>query len=158
MAMPGQSMTSENITRHLVSVSSAVRQRITDGLVERGLTPSLAVTQLIPNLPPEGLGMSALAERAGLSLQRAGQLVQQLEDDDFVRRVTDPSDRRARRVVYTERGEKLLAAVDELVAEVLDELEGILGKRRFQTLRRDLATLDAALGGSTESLRVARNR
>ena len=156
--MAGKSLTDSRITRHLVSVSSAIRRRISDGLLERGLPPSLAVTQLIPNLPPEGLGMSALAERAGLSLQRAGQLVQELEEASYARRVPDENDGRARRVVYTARGERLLAAVDDLVAEVVAELEEVLGKRRLHSLQRDLAALDEALTGSDEGLRVAGGR
>ncbi|MEZ4217486.1 MAG: MarR family transcriptional regulator [Myxococcota bacterium] len=144
-----------HVIRHLIAVSAALRVAITEGLVERGhrLTPS--VTELVPNLPAEGLGMSALAERAGVSVQRAGQLVAQLEADGYVERVADPADGRARRVVYTRRGRKLLTDIDALLDEATDQLVGILGKARYERLLRDLADLDAALADSERGLRMS---
>jgi DNA-binding MarR family transcriptional regulator len=144
-----------HISRHLVSVSSAVRTRVSNGLQQRGHRPSIAVTHLVPNLPADGLGMSALAERSGLSIQRAGQLVAQLEDDGYVQRVPDERDGRARRVVYTRRGRKLLADIDELLEEVRERFDTILGKRRAEQLLRDLADLDRELNGPDRGLRIA---
>ncbi|MCA9509612.1 MAG: MarR family transcriptional regulator [Myxococcales bacterium] len=99
--------------------------------------------------------MSALAERAGVSVQRAGQLVAQLEADGYVERVADPADGRARRVVYTRRGRKLLTDIDALLDEATDQLVGILGKARYERLLRDLADLDAALADSERGLRMS---
>lgn len=144
-----------HVSRHLIAVSTALRARVTQSLLAKGhdLTPS--VTELVPNLPPEGLGMSALAERAGVSVQRAGQLVAQLESDGYVERVADDSDGRARRVMYTRRGRKLLSDIDSALVEITDELTAVLGKARYERLVGDLAELDAALGGSERGLRIA---
>jgi DNA-binding MarR family transcriptional regulator len=143
-----------DISRHLVLVSSAVRIRIADGLRERGHKLTVAVTHIVINLPAEGLGMSALSARAGLSLQRAGQLVAQLEEDGYVKRVADEEDGRARRVVYTRRGKRLLRDIDALVAETNAFLASIVGKDRFEQLRADLARLDRVLNERAEGVRV----
>ncbi|MBW2270711.1 MAG: MarR family transcriptional regulator [Deltaproteobacteria bacterium] len=143
-----------HISRHLVSVSSAVRTRISDGLRERGHRLTVSVSHLVPNLPAEGLGMSALAERAGLSIQRAGQLVQQLEDDGYLTRVPDARDGRARRVVYTRRGRKLLGDIEALQVEITEQLDEILGKQRTEQLLVDLAELDRELNRSESGVRV----
>ena len=143
-----------HISRHLVSVSSAVRLHVSDGLRERGHVPSAATTHIVPNLPESGLGMSALAARAQLSLQRAGQLVQQLEDEGYVERVADANDGRARRVVYTRRGKRLLTDIEELLEETTERFTAILGKRGFERLQKDLEALDRALNGEEAGVRV----
>jgi DNA-binding MarR family transcriptional regulator len=131
-----------------------VRIRIADGLRERGHKLTVAVTHIVINLPAEGLGMSALAARAGLSLQRAGQLVAQLEEDGYVQRVPDDEDGRARRVVYTRRGRRLLRDIDSLVDETNALLASIVGEGRFEQLRADLARLDRVLNERAEGIRV----
>jgi len=143
-----------NISRYLVLVSSAVRVRIAEGLLERGHDLSVAVTHIVSNLPAGGLRMSALAQRAGLSLQRAGQLVAQLEEDGYVERVPDPRDGRARRVVYTRRGQRLLRDIDVMLEETNTLLAEVVGKSRFGKLVSDLAKLDQALNSSVEGVRV----
>ena len=143
-----------NISRSLVLVSSAVRLRISLGLRERGHDLTVAVTHIVTNLPPEGLRMSALAERAGLSLQRAGQLVAQLEADRYVQRVADIDDGRARRVVYTRRGERLLRDIDVMLEETNDLLAQVVGESRFEKLIEDLDKLDRALNSSLAGVRV----
>lgn len=143
-----------HISRHLVAVSSAVRMHVSDGLRERGHVPSPATTHIIPNLPADGLGMSALAARAGLSVQRAGQLVQQLEDEGYVERVADENDGRARRVVYTRRGRRLLGDIEELLEETTERFTEVLGKRGFERLRKDLRALDHALNGEEGGVRI----
>jgi predicted transcriptional regulator len=126
-----------DISRHLVLVSSAVRIRIADGLRERGHKLTVAVTH-----------------SAGLSLQRAGQLVAQLEEDGYVQRVPDDEDGRARRVVYTRRGRRLLRDIDSLVDETNALLASIVGEGRFEQLRADLARLDRVLNERAEGIRV----
>jgi len=131
-----------------------VRQQISDGLRQRGHRLTVSLTHLVPNLPAEGLGMSALANRAGVSIQRAGQLVQQLEDDGYVRRLPDQRDGRARRVVYTRRGKKLLRDIDVLLEETTERFTAILGKQRCRRFLNDLSELDREFTGHHNGVRV----
>ena len=143
-----------HMSRHLVGLSTAIRLRVREGLQAKGhdLTPS--VTHLIPNLPVDGLGMSELAARVRQSLQRTGQLVQQLEEDGYVERVPDPSDGRAKRVVYTARGRALVADIDALMEETTARFAEVLGSKRFARWCRDLEWLDREINGDDGTVRV----
>ena len=153
-----QNTDSAPLSRHLVAVSSALRRRVSDGLQARGHTLTPSVSQLVPNLPESGMGMSALAALVQQSIQRTGQLVQQLEEDGYVERIQDESDGRAKRVVYTRRGRKLLRDIAELQDEITREFRSVLGAGRFDALLEDLAELDVALNGEEVGLRVATGR
>ncbi len=146
------------LSRHLIALATTIRVRVSDGLIERGHVLSPSTTQVIPNLPVAGLGMSELAARLRLTLQRTGQLVQRLEEDGYVERMPDESDGRAKRVVYTKRGEKLVADIDEILEELSEQFAAILGKRGFERLCRELTDLDHAVNGADAPLRVVGRR
>ena len=97
--------------------------------------------------------MSELAARLRLTLQRTGQLVQQLEDDGYVERVADEKDGRAKRVIYSARGRRLVEDSQILMDELSAEFTAIIGRARFERLRDDLATLDHELNGINTPLR-----
>ena len=141
------------ISRNIISVSTSVRLRARRAIERRGHRASAAISQIVLNLPEAGLGMSKLAKRAGISLQRAGQLVAELEEAGYVKRISAPCDGRARSAVYTDRGRHLLRDIEEVKEELAAELASILGERRLALLLKDLAELDTALGGG-EGLRI----
>ena len=142
------------MSRHLIGLATAMRLRMRAGLVERGhdLRPSTA--QVIPNLPPEGLRMSELAARLRLTLQRAGQLVAELEEVGYLERVPDPSDGRARRVIFTRRGRSLIRDIDEITRATTEQFAGEIGSDRFQLLCELLEELDVAVNGIDAPVRV----
>ncbi len=142
------------VSRHLLGLATAIRGKVRDGLLERGHTLSSSSTQVIPNLPPEGLGMSELAGRLRLTLQRTGQLVQQLEEDGYAERVPDEHDGRAKRVVYSPSGQQLVADINEIMNEVNDELAEAVGKARYERFTQELAALDAIVNGVDAPLRL----
>ncbi len=88
------------------------------------LTPSQA--RLLQRVDPGGTRLVELAERALVTKQSAGFLVDQLEKGGYVVRVPDPDDGRARLVRLTPRAERLVpvgqAAVDATLAEWRDHL------------------------------------
>lgn len=142
------------MSRHLIGLSTAMRLRMRAGLLARGhaLRPSTA--QVIPNLPPEGLRMSELAARLRLTLQRAGQLVAELEEVGYLERVPDPDDGRARRVVFTRRGRELLRDIDAITQETLALFGAKLGTARLRALCGLLAELDVAVNGIDAPVRL----
>jgi DNA-binding MarR family transcriptional regulator len=142
----------DQLARHLLALSTAIRDRISAGLVAEGYALGPATTQVLPNLPLEGLGMSELAGRLRLTLQRTGQLVQQLEDAGYVAREVDGKDGRAKRVVYTRRGRALVRDVGAVLARVSGELAGTIGGARFRRFCTDLARLDTAVNGEGAAL------
>ena len=104
-----------------------------------GLT--LFHTALISNLDIEGTRISLLAERAGVSKQAMGQLVDELERDGFVVRLPDPSDRRATLIKFTERGWQFLQDAYQVKLDIEATYATILGPEQFATLRSLLDTL-----------------
>lgn len=144
----------EDLSRHLVGLSTAIRLRMSEGLIARGhdLRPSTA--QVIPNLPAEGLRMTALADRLRLTLQRTGQLVSELEEVGYLARVPDPDDRRAKRVTYTRRGKQLIRDIEAITSGFTSEFATELGEKRFGQLVGLLAELDVAINGSNAPVRV----
>ena len=92
-----------------------------------------------------GTRVSVLAQRAQMTKQSMAQLVAHLEQHDYVERVTDPSDGRAKLVRATDRGRDVFAVTREYVAEVEARLEARLGTAKLQRLRALLQELDEAL-------------
>lgn len=69
--------------------------------------------------------------------------VSSLERHDYVERVPDPADRRAKLVRATARGGEVYAVARELVADVEARLAARMGRakvRRLESLLRELAT------------------
>lgn len=93
----------------------------------------------------QGARITDLADRAGVTKQAVTLMVDHLERGGYVARVPDPSDRRAKQVVLTERG----AAVAEVSRRAAEEIEqgwaDQLGAARFADLKVTLAELIAGL-------------
>lgn len=96
-------------------------------------------------LDDDGTRVSVLAERAGMTKQAMAELVAHLERLDYVERVPDPTDRRAKLVRATPRGNELYAIAREVVAEVEAEWTARLGKAKMRQLRTLLEELNEVL-------------
>ena len=92
-----------------------------------------------------GTRVSVLSERAQMTKQSMAELVAHLERLGYVERVPDPSDRRARLVRATPRGQELYAIARDVVAEIEAEWTRRLGKAKMRQLRRLLEELNAGL-------------
>jgi DNA-binding MarR family transcriptional regulator len=79
------------------------------------------------HLALEGSRLTELAQRAGLSKQAMGKLVDQCEAWGLVTRLDDARDARARRVVFTRDGLTWLNAYRQAVAQAEDELRMAVG-------------------------------
>jgi|SRR5215217_5708606 len=90
-----------------------------------------------------GTRASTLAERAGLTRQALTQIVDDLERLGYVTRRPDPTDRRAKLVVYTDRGRRVFAAGREIIDRIERAFEDELGAGDYATLRRALTKLRA---------------
>jgi DNA-binding MarR family transcriptional regulator len=99
-------------------------------------------------LDSEGTRVSVLARRAQVTKQSMAELVAHLERHGYVERVPDPSDRRAKLVRATARGEEVYAIARAFVAELEEEWSARLGKAKMRQLRRLLEELNAAVSRS----------
>lgn len=74
-----------------------------------------------------GSRLTDLAEQAGMSKQAMGQLVDQCEAWNLVRREPDPHDARARRVVFTDTGLAWLRAFQDALTQAEAEFREAVG-------------------------------
>lgn len=92
-------------------------------------------------LDEDGTRASELARRSGLTRQALTQIVDDLEQLGYVTRRADPTDRRAKLVVYTDRGREGFRASRAIVADLERGVRQRLGRERYEQLREALALL-----------------
>lgn len=93
----------------------------------------------------EGIRLTELAEKAGITKQAMSELVIDLEGLGYLMRTPDPSDRRAKLIGFTDKGR---AAVRE-AAHAFVQMESALNARSLRSLRRSLLViLDAPFTGA----------
>ena len=119
-----------------------LENRVIEALAKAGYDNiTAAQMKIVQRIGPDGTRLTELAEQAQVTKQTAGFLVDQLEKSGWVERVPDPSDKRARLVRISARGQKALPVAAAAVAEVEAEWEAHLGKQHMAELRRALTKL-----------------
>ena len=88
-----------------------------------------------------GTRLTAIAARANITPQAAGELVDDLERLCYVVRQPDPDDRRAKRIVLTDRGRDSVAAALETIATLEAEIEDVLGPDKLAELHASLSRI-----------------
>ncbi len=119
--------------------------RLPSGPVGKRLRP--AHTALFPHLGFDGIRLTDLASRAGVTKQAVGQLVDDLEELGVVERVDDPGDKRAKRIRFSRRGYAGLMHGLGVLAEIQRALGAAVGERRMRELHQTLKLVIAALEG-----------
>jgi DNA-binding MarR family transcriptional regulator len=95
-------------------------------LAARGIL-SASHVHITRHLALEGSRLTDLAQRAGMTKQAMGKLVEQCEAWGLVERLNDPRDARAKRIVFTPVGLLWLRAFRAAVAQAEDELRVAVG-------------------------------
>ena len=106
-----------------------------------------AYSPVFQHLDQGGTRIGVLAERARMTNQSMGYLVDALERRGYVQRRPDPGDRRAALVVITDRGREEIAAARRLIAEIEREWEDRIGSQRMGALREALEALSRSVDG-----------
>ena len=106
-----------------------------------------AHSPVFQHLERGGTRIGVLAERAQMTNQSMGYLVDALETRGYVERTPDPADRRAALVVITNRGREQITTARRLIAEIEREWEQRIGSERMASLRDGLEALAASLDG-----------
>jgi DNA-binding MarR family transcriptional regulator len=92
----------------------------------------------------QGLRLTDIAERAKLTKQSVGEIVDDLVDRGYAQRIPDPDDRRAKLICLTERGETAQAYGRKLFAKVEKRWAERYGAERITVLRELLEEIAAA--------------
>lgn len=129
-------------------IAREIRQRIATALAERGSLDYRASYQPVFQwLKPEGSRLTELAERAQVTKQSMGEIVDALERQGYVERVPDPRDRRATLIRRTALGWEVNRIAAEVVREAQREWAAAVGVERYEqaieTLREVVRTLGA---------------
>jgi DNA-binding MarR family transcriptional regulator len=122
-----------------------VVERVSAGMAEAGfddLRPAHSV--VFQHIKAEGSRLTDLAERAQITKQSMGYLVDYLEERGYLERRPDPTDRRAALVCLTERGWAQVRAALAIIAALEAEWTRALGKKRMEQLRELLTELASA--------------
>src|SRR5919205_394744 len=93
------------------------------------------------HITPEGSRATEMAERAQITKQSMGYLVDILDRQGYVEQVPDPTDGRARIVRLTERGKAVNRVAEEVLQQIEVEWSRQLGKNKMHKLRDLLADL-----------------
>lgn len=123
----------------------ALATEIYGGLAVRGF-PEIrrAHGGLLRHIPPQGARLTELAAAAGMTKQSMAYLVDDLARLGHVGTRPDPEDGRARRVVLTARGRRLVATLLALSEEAEARLAARIGADEVAALRRALERIDEA--------------
>jgi DNA-binding MarR family transcriptional regulator len=106
-----------------------------------------AHTALFPYLDFDGIRLTDLAARVGVTKQAIGQLVDDLVALGMVERIGDPEDGRAKRIRFSRRGYAALMHGLGVLREIEEALGAALGRRRMRELHETLKLAIAALEG-----------
>lgn len=99
--------------------------------------------RVISAVPPEGITITELGERVGMTKQGCGQFVTQLSQTGHLRVEHSPADRRTRIVYRTSAGNRTIAAVTARNLRLEQDWAEQVGPERYRVFREvleDLAT------------------
>jgi MarR family transcriptional regulator, transcriptional regulator for hemolysin len=113
----------------------------------------------------QGMMQTELAKVMDVGKVTLGGLIDRLEAAGLVKRQPDPSDRRAKRVVMTPKGTKLLADIQTIATKVNDQILNGIARNdisRAETvlykMKQQLISMDAVPGGGNGDNRDERGR
>lgn len=137
---------SNNLSRLLLELARDFEKRALEKCHERG-HPQIrrSHSALFSNLGFGAIRLTELAERAGITQQAMGKLVKEMEDEGYVRRSVDESDKRAKIIELTEIGKKLVNDNLEIVDEILEEYRKAMGEEGIDDLDKVLRSSASAL-------------
>jgi DNA-binding MarR family transcriptional regulator len=110
--------------------------QIVDGVVGAGYPQKPKHSAVFAQIDPDGTRLTRLAARANMTPQAMGEVVDELEDLGYVVRRPDPTDRRAKLVVLTDRGRDCVAAGRATIDGIEGRLAEVLGAAGRRQLRR----------------------
>lgn len=115
--------------------------KIVDGVVGAGYPQKPAHSAVFAQIDPDGSRLTDLARGAGMTPQSMGELIDELEQLGYVVRQPDPTDRRAKLIVLTDKGRDCVAAGVATIEDLETDLTDSLGEKGHRQLRALLVKL-----------------
>jgi DNA-binding MarR family transcriptional regulator len=122
-------------------VQRAMEDRVLADLAAAGFEITVAQARVLARVGAKGTRVTDLAEQARVTKQTVVFMVDQLERAGYVRRVPDPSDARARLVIFADRGLAAQEVARRTEVVVQEEWTRHLGRRTTARLHQILTQL-----------------
>lgn len=137
--MDGESMAETERPLNTVSMLgqaySLLGFRIVDGVVGAGIPIKPRYSAVFAQMGRQGARVTELARGANMTPQAMGELVDELESQNYVVRQPDPADRRAKIVTMTPLGIRAVEAAGATIAGIESHLDELLGPDGHAQLR-----------------------
>lgn len=132
----------EHIGWDLWRATSAWKNRYTQEMIDLGfLWYGEARGNLMQHIPVTGIAQAALVKNSGLSKQAIQQLLDDLESDGVINRISDKEDSRRKIVVLSSRGTQAFKAANKIKKELEAEYRDLLGSAALTNLKQALAKI-----------------
>ncbi|MFU8814450.1 MAG: MarR family winged helix-turn-helix transcriptional regulator [Pseudomonadales bacterium] len=129
----------EVLMRGLLRAYYWMDESLQNGLIQAGFQPRTRTQTMILINISNGITRAAeLARVLGVSRQAIQQQINELERDELVTQIPDPEDRRANRIVFSERGSELISAALAALRQAEQALAMRLGYDTVRHLRNAL--------------------
>jgi DNA-binding MarR family transcriptional regulator len=102
--------------------------------------------RVLSAVPPDGVNVTELARRAGMTKQGCGQFVTYLSGTGHLTTAPDPHDGRVRLVHRSAAGDRVMDRVYAALDRIEDDFAAQVGPRRFATFKQVMVEL-ATHGG-----------
>ncbi len=120
---------SENFLRRLRASSPQAR------------TITLTHVNIIAQIPAEGVRITVLAVRVGMTKQAVGQFLRDMDANGLIERVPDPTDGRATSVRFSELGRQVMRDSLGIKDAIESEYRALLGDQAVETLLHALIAI-----------------
>jgi len=135
-----EDISSEVLMRGLLRAYYWMDESLQNGLQHAGYRPRTRTQTMILIHVSNGVTRAAeLARALGVSRQAIQQQINDLEQEDIVTQIPDPDDRRANRIVFSERGAELINAAMTTLRDAEQKLTSRLGYEQVTQLREALS-------------------
>lgn len=130
----------EVLMRSLLRAYYWMDESLQNGLQQAGYLPRTRTQTMILINISDGITRAAeLARVLGVSRQAIQQQINELERDELVTQIPDPEDRRANRIVFSEKGSQLINAALQTLREAEHTLTTRIGYEAVYQLRNALS-------------------
>ncbi len=132
----------ENLGRLLLVAVDNWQNALVRGLQEAGFRNFRGThMHLLRHIDMGGTRITEIAERAGVTKQAIGKLIAACEKRDLVKTISDPTDGRAKIVLFTRQSRAVIMAERAVIRRIDAQLRRRLGPTAFAGLRASLTVL-----------------
>ncbi|GEM_PF-2119554 len=143
-----------NLPRYLSGVAGSLSQQLVSACAAAGYDGIKATQiQLLFKLVPEGGRVVDIAQYWDITQQAAGQIVNVMGQQGYLKRKPDTIDKRAKKLLLTAKGQKLITCAASASQRIDRELARVIGDAELTEFKGSCALLFYGLGIATEGER-----